>query len=52
MISAAVYVLGSLWVSANYLVVRKYEVHAGSAGAGLKVVVIGDLHDHEFGEDK
>ena len=51
MISAAVYVLGSLWVSANYLVVRKYEVHAGSAGAGLKVVVIGDLHDHEFGED-
>ena len=26
MISAAVYVLGSLWVSANYLVVRKYEV--------------------------
>lgn len=51
MISAAVYVLGSLWVSANYLVVRKYEVHAGSASAGLKVVVIGDLHDHEFGED-
>lgn len=51
MISAAVYVLGSLWVSANYLVVRKYEVHAGNAGAGLKVVVIGDLHDHEFGED-
>lgn len=51
MISAAVYVLGSLWVSANYLVVRKYEVHAGSAGVGLKVVVIGDLHDHEFGED-
>ena len=51
MISAAVYVLGSLWVSANYLMVRKYEVHAGSAGAELKVVVIGDLHDHEFGED-
>lgn len=51
MISAAVYVLGSLWVSANYLVVRKYEVRAGNAGAGLKVVVIGDLHDHEFGED-
>mgnify|MGYP005808676491 CR=1 FL=1 len=47
----AVYVLASLWVSENFLVVREYEVSAGNGGKELRIVVIGDLHDHEFGED-
>ena len=48
---AIAYILGSLWVSVNFLVVREYDVQTGDGGGALTAVVIGDLHDHEFGED-
>ncbi len=51
LILLTVYVLGSLWISKNYLAVRKYTVHMGGNEAGFRAVVIGDLHDHEFGEE-
>lgn len=51
LILLTVYVLGSLWVSKNYLAVRKYTVHMDGNETGFRAVVIGDLHDHEFGEE-
>ncbi len=48
---AIAYILGSLWASVNFLVVREYDVQTGDGGGALTAVVIGDLHDHEFGED-
>ncbi len=51
LILLTVYVLGSLWVSKNHLVVRKFTVHTGGNETGFRAVVIGDLHNHEFGEE-
>lgn len=51
LILLTVYVLSSLWISKNYLAVREYTVHTGGNEAGFRAVVIGDLHDHEFGEE-
>lgn len=44
------YVLISLWISANFLTVRQFTADIG-AGGSIRAVVISDLHDHEFGED-
>lgn len=46
-----IYVGASLWISYNLLTVEDYTVTLGQEGKELKVVVIGDLHDHEFGEE-
>ena len=46
-----IYVGASLWISYNLLTVEDYTVTLGREGKELKVVVIGDLHDHEFGEE-
>lgn len=51
LILLTVYVLSSLWISKNHLAVREYTVHTGGNEAGFRAVVIGDLHDHEFGEE-
>ena len=47
----ALYVMISLWISTNYLLVREYEVDTGKAAEPIQAVVISDLHDHEFGEE-
>lgn len=46
-----VYAAASLWISYNLLTVEDYTVTLGQEGKELKAVVIGDLHDHEFGEE-
>ena len=46
-----IYAAASLWISYNLLTVEDYTVTLGQEGKELKVVVIGDLHDHEFGEE-
>lgn len=40
----------SLWLSANALTVRKYEVTTENAAGAVRLAVLSDLHDHEFGE--
>lgn len=47
----AVYVLVSLWVSTNAIVVREYTADTGKSDTGFRAVVISDLHDHRFGGD-
>lgn len=47
----AAYILISLWVSANYIVVREYAADTGKGTNGIRAVVISDLHDHRFGGD-
>ncbi len=47
----AAYVLVSLWVSTNYIVVREYAADTGKSETGFRAAVISDLHDHRFGGD-
>ena len=47
----AAYILISLWVSVNFLTVREFTAEIG-ADHPVRTVVISDLHDHKFGEDK
>ena len=47
----AVYILASLWISANYIVVREYTADTGKSGTGFRAVVVSDLHDRRFGGD-
>ena len=47
----AAYVGISLWVSANVLVVRRYQAEFGGGGRTVRLVVLGDLHDHQFGKN-
>lgn len=47
----SVYVLVSLWVSTNAIVVREYTADTGKSDTGFCAVVISDLHDHRFGGD-
>lgn len=46
-----IYAAASLWISYNLLTVEDYTVTLGQEGKEIKAVVIGDLHDHEFGEE-
>ena len=48
-VAVILYILISLWISANYLVVRSFETEPGSGGE-IRAVVISDLHDHTFGD--
>lgn len=47
------YVAGSIWVSSEWLVVREYEYETDRAPTGhaLRIVVLSDLHNHEFGKN-
>ena len=45
-----IYLVVSFWVSANWLVVRKFQTGFGQNGGTVRLAVLGDLHDHEFGE--
>lgn len=47
---AVLYVLISLWASAYFLTVRRFQVDLNNGGAPIRAVVISDLHDREFGE--
>ena len=47
----AAYVLVSLWVSTNYIVVREYTADTEKSETGFRAAVISDLHDHRFGGD-
>ena len=46
-------ILGEVWCSTHWLIVRNYEYQSEKLGSGqeLDVVVLSDLHDHEFGEE-
>lgn len=46
-------ILGEVWCSIHWLTVRNYEYQSEKLGSGqeLDVVVLSDLHDHEFGEE-
>ena len=48
-----VLILGEVWCSSHWLTVRNYEYQSEKLGSGqeLDVVVLSDLHDHEFGEE-
>lgn len=41
----------SLWASANYLVVREFAYSADDKAGNVRMVVLSDLHDCEFGEN-
>lgn len=45
-----IYLAVSFWVSSNWLVVRKFQTGFGQSGGTVRLAVLGDLHDHEFGE--
>ena len=47
----AVYILVSLWVSTNYIIIREYTADTGKSDTGFRAVVVSDLHDHRFGGD-
>lgn len=46
-----IYVLASLWISKNLLLVQDYTVDLGGEEKEIRAVVISDLHDYEFGEE-
>lgn len=50
-VALAIYILVSLWVSTNYIVIREYTADTGKSGTGFRAVVVSDLHDHRFGGD-
>lgn len=46
-----VFILGDIWLSANWLTVRNYEFEIEKTEQEVKFVVLSDLHGHEFGKD-
>lgn len=40
----------SIWISSNYLVVHEYELQSSKVSQELRIALLSDLHDHEFGE--
>lgn len=45
------FILGNLWLSYNWLEVNYYECEVAEIESEIKIVVVSDLHEHEFGED-
>lgn len=39
----------SLWASSNCIIVKEYRFNTGKVTQEIKLVVLADLHDHEFG---
>ena len=50
-VALVIYILVSLWVSTNYIVIREYTADTGKSDTGFRAVVVSDLHDHRFGGD-
>ena len=46
-----VYSILSVWMSSNWLTVNQFAVSLKNCKSAVKVVVISDLHDHEFGKE-
>lgn len=46
-------ILGEVWCSIHWLIVRNYEYQSEKLGSGqeINVAVLSDLHDHEFGKE-
>ena len=46
-------ILGEVWCSIHWLIVRTYEYQSEKLGSGqeINVAVLSDLHDHEFGKE-
>lgn len=44
-----IYAAVSLWVSENHLVISEYEFTTDKVAQEITLLVIADLHDHEFG---
>lgn len=44
-------IAGEIWVSANWLTVNHYEFATEKAENDVRLVVLSDLHDREFGKD-
>lgn len=49
LVAAVIYITGSFWISANFLTIREYEFRTDKTEQDVKMVVLADLHDHEFG---
>lgn len=46
------FMLGDLWISSNYIVIRNFTtVISKENGKMIRAVIISDLHDHEFGSN-
>lgn len=46
------FMLGDLWISSNYIVIRSFTtVISKENGKTIRAVIISDLHDHEFGSN-
>ena len=41
----------SVWISAQWLTVSSWKVELGLDGGSVRLAVLGDLHDHQFGTD-
>lgn len=46
-----VVLLGGVWISYHWLRVNRYETSSGKLSGSVRLVVLSDLHDHEFPED-
>lgn len=46
---AIICIAGSFWISVNVLTVREYEFRTDKTEQDVKLAVLSDLHDHEFG---
>lgn len=45
------YMVISIWISSNFLCVNKYEFVTDKAFQEITLVVLSDLHEHEFGDN-
>lgn len=41
----------SIWISYNLLTVTRYRIESGKVNTPFRVVLLADLHDHQFGKD-
>lgn len=49
LVIAIICIAGSFWISVNVLTVREYEFRTDKTEQDVKLAVLSDLHDHEFG---
>lgn len=45
------FTVANIWASANWLKVNTYEYHAPKVKDDIKIIVLSDLHNHEFGSN-
>lgn len=46
-----IYIVGNIWASSNWLKVSHFTIPLKSCKSTVKIAVISDLHDHEFGKE-